>query len=178
MPATASLPWLHQSDVPSGATVLSDPDQSLIDPAASEVASDTGELRHNWKLGIFTIDTPRTQAATGWIGGRSLELADVVFDISTPNASVAVQSLDGRVIADAKALLISLGARSVPSVGNQLPFRSELVTGTLRIRAQQGLKLYRRALPGEEREVHTDYRDGRYVVTLDRSLSTYWLVLK
>lgn len=178
MPATGSLPWLHPSDVPSGARILKDPDQPLIDPVAGEIKSDNGELRRNWELGIFTIDTSRTQAATGWIGGRSLELADVIFDISTPNASVAVQSLDGLAIPSAKTLLISLGARSVPADGNQLPFRSEPVVGTLRIRAQQGLKLYRRTLPGEEREVHTDYRDGRYVVTLDHALSTYWLVLK
>lgn len=178
MPATASLPWLHPSDVPSDATILGDPDQPLIDPAAGEAKSDNGELRRNWELGIFTIDTSRTQVATGWIGGRSIELADVNFDISTPNASVAVQSLDGRAIPSAKTLLISLGARSVPAEGNQLPFRSEPVTGTLRIRAPQGLKLYRRTLPGEEREVRTDYRDGRYVVTLDQNLSTYWLVLK
>ncbi len=177
MPAAASLPWLHSSGVPSGARILNDPDQPLIDPAAGEIGSDNGELRRNWELGIFTIDTPRTQAATGWIGGRSLELADVGLDISTPNASVVVQSLDGRAIPDARALLISLGARAVPTA-NQLPFRSEPVVGTLRIRAPQGLKLYRRALPGEEREVQTEYRDGRYVVTLDRGLSTYWLVLK
>lgn len=178
MPTTASLPWLHPSNLPSDAKILNDPDQVLIDPAAGEVRSDNGELRRSWELGIFTIDTPRTQAATGWIGGRSLELADVTFDISTPNASVAVQSLDGSAIPDASRLLISLGARSVPAAGNQMPFRSEPVIGTLQIRAPRGLKLYRRALPGEEREVHTDYRDGRYVVTLDRSLSTYWLVLK
>ena len=178
MPAAGSLPWLHQTDVPSGARVLTDPDQSLIDPEASEVTSDTGELQRNWRLGTFTINTARTQAATGWIGGRSIALADVVLDISTPNASVAVQSLDGRAIADARSLLISLGARSVPAANNQVPFRSEPVTGTLKIRAPAGLKLFRRALPGEEREVHAEYRDGRYVVTLDRGLSTYWLVLK
>jgi len=178
MPTTASLPWLNQTGVPSGAHALTDPDQSLIDPEANEVISDTGELRRNWKLGTFTINTARTQAATGWIGGRSITLTDVAFDISTPNASVAVQSLDGRAIPDARSLLISLGARSIPAANNQVPFRSEPVTGTLRIRAQAGLKLFRRALPGEEREVHADYRDGRYVVTLDHGLSTYWLVLK
>lgn len=178
MPRTASLPWLTPSIIPSDAILLKDPDQPLIDPAASEIRSDNGELRRNWELGIFTIDTPRTQSATGWIGGRSLQLADVALDITTPHASVAVQSLDENAIPDAKSLLISLGARSVPSAGNQLPFRSEPVAGTLRIRARQGLKLYRRALPGEEREVRTDYHDGRYVVMLDRGLSTYWLVLK
>ena len=121
----------------------------LIDPEASEVTSDTGELRRNWKLGTFSIDTRRTQAVTGWIGGRSIELADVTFDIATPNASVAVQSLDERAISDAKSLLISLGARAVPTAGTRVPFSSEPVTGTLQIRAQAGLKLFRRALPGD-----------------------------
>ena len=178
MPATASLPWLHPSEVPPGATIIGDPDKPLIDPVASEIKSDTGELQRNWELGIFTINTARTQAATGWIGGRSIALADVTFDISTPNASVAVQSLDGREIAGAKSLMISLGARSVPAAKNSVPFSSEPVTGTLQIRAQPGLKLYRRTRPAEEREVRTDYRDGRYVVTLDSGLSTYWLVMK
>ena len=178
MPATASLPWLNSSDIPSDATIIKDPEQPLIDPAASEIKSDSDELRRNWELGIFTINTARTQAATGWIGGRSIALTDVTFDISTRNASVAVQSLDGQAITGAKSLLISLGARSVLGPNNRLPFSSEPVTGTLQIRARPGMRLFRRVLPGEEREVHTDYRDDRYTVTLDSGLATYWLVLK
>jgi Cellulase (glycosyl hydrolase family 5) len=179
MPATRELPWLTASRTPEGAIVLADPGEPLLDPGASEVTSDTGELRRNWEKGTFTIDTPRTQAAMGWIGGQSIRLADIELEINTRNATVAVQSLDDKPLREASALLISLGARSVPSEGSQLPFRSEPVMGALAIRAKEGLKLYKKTGAGrEEREVPTSYQGGHYRITLDRSLATYWLVLK
>jgi hypothetical protein len=115
----------------------------------------------------------------GWIGGQSIRLADLLLELTTRNATVAVQSLDDKPIREAGALLISLGARSVPSTGGQMPFRSEPVTGALTIRAKKGLKLYKRTGAGrEEREIRTSYEGGEYHITLDRSLATYWLVLK
>jgi hypothetical protein len=56
-----------------------------------EAVSDTGELRRNWEQGTNVIDTPRTQAAMGWIGGKTIGLE---VDVTTRNATVAVQSLD------------------------------------------------------------------------------------
>jgi hypothetical protein len=179
MPATRELPWLSASERPADATILTDPGKPLLDPDASEVVSDTGELRRNWEKGIFTIDTPRTQAAMGWIGGQSIRLADLGLEITTRNATVAVQSLDDKPIREAAALLISLGARSVPSAGDQLPFRSEPVTGALTIRAKKGLKLYKRiGAGGEEREIPASYEGEEYHITLERNLATYWLLLK
>jgi hypothetical protein len=179
MPATPELPWLRPTEIPDGAVVLTDPRHSLLDPDASGAVSDTGELSRNWEKGTFTIDTPRTQAAMGWIGGQTISLADIEFAINTRNATVAVQSLDGKPVNEAGTLLISLGARSVPSAGNQLPFRSEPVTGVLSIRAKEGLRLHRRTGAGwEERSASMSYEHGRYRITLDRGLGTYWLVLK
>jgi len=179
MPATSELPWLAASKPPPDATIVTDPGQRLLDPEASEAVSDTGELRRNWETGIFTIDTPRTQAAMGWIGGQSLRLADVGLEINTRNATVAVQSLDDKPIREASALLISLGARSVPSSGSQLPFRSEPVIGALTIRAKNGLRLFRRLGAGsDEREIPVSYEGGEYHIELDRGIATYWLTLK
>ena len=101
--------------------------------------SDRGELRRNWKDGIYTINTPRTQAAIGWIGGKQISLANVDIAATTRNATVAVQSLDGKNIDESRAILISLGARSVPRSENQLPFYSEPVIGRVAIRANEGL---------------------------------------
>ncbi|MFZ2542065.1 MAG: hypothetical protein WAW75_09895, partial [Gallionella sp.] len=76
------------------------------------------------------------------------------------------------------SLLISLGARSVPSTGNTLPFRSEPVPGQLTIRAPKGLKLYKRTFYQQEKEIPVNYSDGKYVVNLNTTPGTSWLFLK
>src|SRR5262249_5587669 len=77
MPHTRELPWLEQSPIPVGAKVITDPEYALIDSNAKGSVSDTGELRRNWEQGIFTIDTPRSEAAIGRIGGKSINLTHV-----------------------------------------------------------------------------------------------------
>jgi hypothetical protein len=179
LPEVPELPWLRRSDIPPDAIVLTDPDAPVIAADARGSVSDTGEIARDWGEGIYTIDTPRTQAATGWLGGKEIALRDVAVAATTRNASVAVQSLDGRPIAEARRILISLGARALPSHRDKLPFRSEPVTGRLSVRAPAGLKLYaqgpaadtRRALP-------VTYEDGRYRIALDASVGSYWLVLR
>lgn len=115
----------------------------------------------------------------GWIGGKKISLADVDIEATTRNATVAVQSLDDNPISKSRAILISLGARSVPRSTNQLPFHSEPVEGRLTIRAPKGLKLYAEKRSAEVgREIPAPYKDGRYLIDLDRGLGTNWLVLK
>jgi Cellulase (glycosyl hydrolase family 5) len=178
-PEITELPWLEKSQIPTGSKLITDPQSSLISLIANEAVSDTGELRRNWEDGIYTINTPRTQAAMGWIGGKQINLANVDITATTRNATVAVQSLDGKNIDESRVILISLGARSVPRSENQLPFYSEPVIGRVMIRANEGLKLYRRNEPAkEEREIPAPYENGRYHISLDRDLGTYWLVLK
>ena len=179
LPHTAELPWLEKSAIPAGAKIIADPKQSLVSTDADEAVSDTGELRRNWEQGSYTINTPRTQAAMGWIGGKKISLADVDIAAITRNATVAVQSLDPNPISKSGAVLISLGARSIPKSANQLPFHSEPVAGQLTIRAPRGLKLYKKNKSAQEgKEIPAIYKDGRYLINLDRSLGTYWLVLQ
>ncbi len=178
LPQTRELLWLEKSPIPAGAEVITDPKQSLISSDAAEAVSDTGELRRNWEQGTYTINTPRTQAAMGWIGGKKISLADVDIAATTRNATVAVQSLDENLISKSGAILISLGARSVPKSADQLPFYSEPVEGQLIIRAPKGLKLYKKAMPtGEMHQMAASYRDGRYLIALDNLLGTYWLFM-
>lgn len=178
LPQTPELPWLEPSQIPPGAQVITDPQAHLIDGEASEVVSDTGELRRNWAQGIYTIDTRRTQAAMGFIGGKRIDLADVDIEVTTRNGTVAVQSLDNNPINTSRALMISLGARAVPRAGNRVPFHSEPVTGRLTIRAAKGLKLYKRDSTMQEREIPSIYTDGRYRIELASDLGTYWLFMK
>lgn len=178
MPQVPELPWLGKSPVPAGATIISDPQQSLLPAGAAEALSDSHELRRNWDQGTFTIDTPRTQAAMGWIGGRSISLPDVDIAVSTRNAVVAVQSLDGNPIGQSRSILISIGARSVIAPGNSLPYFSEPVEGRLLINARAGLGLrVWNAKSGKMRKLIAPYQNGRYAVALEHSLGSSWLML-
>jgi hypothetical protein len=178
MPRSAQLPWLEQSVIPPEAKIFTDPRQSQINAAASEAVSDSGELRRDWDQGIFTIDTPRTQAAMGWVGGKKFALANVEIAVTTRNAAVAVQSLDGSPIGQSRSIMISIGARSVPRSAGTLPFYSEPVEGRLLIAAPQGLILSAwDAREGKTRQVPAPYLGGHYAVMLDKSMRSYWLML-
>ncbi len=176
MPQTTALPWLKKSIIPAKAIISSDPNRSLIQVYKTEVMSDTGEIRRNWADGIMTIDTPKTQAAVGWVSGKKLKLSDTTFDIGTSAASIVVQSLDNAPISRSTNIIISMAARSHPDIkaGNQ--FISELVQGEIRVKAAAGLQLHRHA--GKKRiKIPVAYENGYYVIRLEPSLKTYWLSL-
>jgi hypothetical protein len=177
LPQTRELPWLEESQIPSGAHVINDLELPVIGKNDKTAVSDTGELQRNWDQGTYTINTAQTQAAMGWIGGKKISLDEVEIAVTTRNATVAVQSLDEKAISDSRAILISLGARSTPTSPNQMPFHSEPVTGWLSIRAIKGLRLYKRQAHVES-EIPIEYKDGRYKINLDQTLHTYWLQLK
>jgi hypothetical protein len=182
MPQTRELPWLEKSPVPTATKVITDPNESFIDADANETVSDTGELRRNWDQGIYTINTPRTQAAMGWIGGKHIGLADVEISCDCKNATVAVQSLDDRSIRESRSLMISLGARSIPGAGNQMPFHAEPVSGTLTIHAPVGLRLYRTknlaSAFSEDEAIPAPFGDDGYHVTLEKLTTGNWLFLR
>jgi hypothetical protein len=178
MPQVPELPWLVRSVVPPGATIISNPQQSQIPIGASEIVSDSGELRRNWDQGTYVVNTPRTQAAMGWIGGKPITLANVDMAVTTRNSVIAVQSLDGNPIGQSRNIMISLGARSIPKAENSLPYYSEPVEGRILISAPPGLKLHAwNARTGKMLGVSAAYREGRYVLVLDRSLGSSWLLL-
>ena len=118
------------------------PGSRLHPGGQSKVKSDTGELERDWSAGTQTIDTPQTQAASGWIGGKRLALHDVELRIDTPAAAVAVTSLDGKPIATSARILVSVVAQAVPSDrDNHPPFLSQPVTGAFTVRAAKPLEM-------------------------------------
>ncbi|MGB4811288.1 MAG: cellulase family glycosylhydrolase [Methylophilaceae bacterium] len=182
MPSTKALPWLQESQIPNNAKVFSDPNKSLLPADAQEVtyenkAGNTA-IKRNWDKGYSTIDTPRTQAAMGWIGGEQLKLNDVEISSTTRNATIVVQSLDDTPIKQSKKIYISLAARSVPRKDDKLPFLSEPVEGEIKIKAIEGHKLTKKGNDLDGKEVKVTYKDGYYVINLDKKLQTYWLVLE
>lgn len=178
MPSIAELPWLKSAPLPPGAILMPNLNQSMLESDAQEAISDTGEIRRNWTKGIYTINTPRTQAAMGWVGLESIALSAVNLDIKTRNASVAVQSLSEAPIHQARSLLISFGARALPAAGNSLPFRSEPVVGQVTIRAPKGLRLFKKLAHQQITEIPVHYSAGKYFINLDAVRGTAWLFLK
>jgi len=176
MPAVKELPWLQKSNIPASAKVVKNPNISLLGVDSTEASSDTGELKRNWDKGNMTINTPNTQAVMGWIGGDKFTLADIEVSAITRNATIAVQSMDNRPINQSKNLAITLVARSLPKTEYELPFRSEPVEGQLQIKAPKGLKLFKH-LSDEKKEIPVTYKNGQYLIILDKNLGTYWLSL-
>ncbi len=193
LPRTRQLPWIEPNPIPAGAKVIMDPGKSLLAHGAVDAVSDTGELRRNWAQGIFTIDTPRSQAAMGSLAGRDIKLTDAEIVLTGDNATVAVQSLDRAPIGESRRILITLNVGALPGPGNTLPFHSEPIAGSLMLRAPAGLKLYAARAPGEatfardaseadgidrEREIPLSYGNGVYSIDLGRSSGAHWLLLR
>jgi hypothetical protein len=158
--------------------VLTDPNPSLLPSGAQEVTSDTGQLTRNWAKGTYTINTPRTQAAMGWIGGEGIALPAARFKLDTRHASVAVQSLDDAVLGESRHVLLSIGTRSMPAPGNKTPFRVEALAGELQVKAPPGLKLYRNGPFNQWLEHPVRYANGHYLIRLDGKLPVQWLALR
>ena len=122
--------------------------------------------------------TPRTVAAMGRIGGRTLVLGPVEVAITTPDAVVAVQSLDQQPVGRSRRVMISVGARSLAGPGDAQPFRTEPVEGSVLIDAPPGLRLRAwGAGSASLRPLAAVYRDGRYRLALEKGLHSSWLLL-
>ncbi|KPK36796.1 MAG: hypothetical protein AMJ65_15810, partial [Phycisphaerae bacterium SG8_4] len=178
LPETKELDWDQQTKVRAETTVITDTDRDFIPAGHNFVRSDTGELTRNWLRGYQIIDTDKTQAAHGWIGGESLGLKQTSFEIATPKAAVAVSSLDGEAIGRSRKVLISAVARAVPSEGDRMPMLSEPVEGRIRIAGPPGLRLI--PMAGDASglgALDVEYTDGKYLVELPAQSGTHWFML-
>ncbi|WP_460139564.1 cellulase family glycosylhydrolase [Pseudomonas sp. S2_E01] len=178
MPQTPALPWLTTGSTANNAKVFADPNQSLLDANASESTSDTGELKRNWKRGVYTINTPRTQAASGWIGGESINLDNIQVNAKTANASVVVQSLNDTPLGQSADLMISLGARAIANEEERPPYFVEPLAGTLTIEAPPGLTLFTQGVLAQLKKLPATYADGRYTLKLEGLQTANWLFLR
>jgi hypothetical protein len=71
--------------------------------------SDTGQLTSDVRKGIFTLNTPRTQAAVGFLkeAGR-IDLQDIAVDGANTFATVVVSAIDDRPIARSARMLVTV----------------------------------------------------------------------
>jgi hypothetical protein len=167
MPATPALPWLKSA----AATKAVSPAQAS-GAANDDLTSDTAELKRDWKRATFTVDTARTQLASGAIGGRELKLGDVNIRLQTPRASVAVQSLDDKPIRESGHVLVSIATDASPAGEKDLPYSSEPVRGDIEI-AAAGFTADSRQ-PG----VQVREQQGRTLIVLNGKEVVHWLSLQ
>ena len=87
----------------------------LTDPGKT-ITSETGELKWDGQLGYFTVNSPYWQGATGYLGGKTIELKDISISnvVTTDNlnfASVQLISLDSLPISQSKRMILLTSAR-------------------------------------------------------------------
>ena len=185
LPDAPELDWDSETKPEPGVIVITDPNRDFIPKGQSYVESDTGEIRRYWQKGIQTIDTPKTQAAQGWIGGEKIKLRYVTFEIETKKAAVAVTALDDRSINRSERILITTDARvvAVPSVRSQqgrTPWRSEPVTGRLTVVAPKAWKCVALKPDGTEGAPVSmkQKRLGDHDIRLTKDTGTHWYLLR
>ncbi|MFQ6097994.1 MAG: hypothetical protein ACE5O2_09740, partial [Armatimonadota bacterium] len=78
-----------------------------------KLVSDTGELTRDWRTGVFTVDTPRTAGAAGFLAeAGSIELKQVRIECRTDFAVIVLTSLDGRDLRESEHILVTAVGRA------------------------------------------------------------------
>ena len=88
---------------------------SLTNPG-NVITSETDELKWDGNQGFFTVDNPFWQGATGYIGGKTIDLDNITIEnvTTTENlnfASVQLISLDSLPVLKSKRMLLLTSAR-------------------------------------------------------------------
>jgi len=167
-------------------------------PSAPPLRSDTGEL--NWQVdekrgGLVTIDTPRTKAVIGRLGGRKVELEGLTVtmpETDTNFAAVTLTAMDGKPLAESGRILITAVGRventgmgwnqdhtSVSDRWGTAPTIAEGVTADLllgsRLAEATFAPLDGRGQPRDPRTLQSD--DGTLAFRLEPRYRTLWYVL-
>jgi hypothetical protein len=132
-------------------TVKPEYDPFLSDYVRSGTArSVTGELFTDWSNGIFTVDTPRTQAIVGFLQKTPKGVSNLWVDLSNEFVTVMATSIDGAPISQSKRVLltavgntINSGMEIAPSgtsfkQGGHAPILIEPMVGKVKLSKLQG----------------------------------------
>jgi hypothetical protein len=78
-----------------------------IDRQKQVITSSTGEIVWNYGTGVLTVNSPKSQAATGFLGkAGAIKLGDVTIQLRNEYGTVHVISLDDQPLATSKKILI------------------------------------------------------------------------
>lgn len=89
---------------------------AYINAAAQTVSSITGELSLDYGNGICTLNAPRAQGVTGFLGASgSFRLADVLIESGNDYATVLVVAMDDRPLGESGKVLVQVGTVERPT---------------------------------------------------------------
>jgi hypothetical protein len=163
----------------------------FLDMQKKEIRSTTGELYWNYGRGYATADTPRTQAAVGFLAEVPVRLADCEIRTSNRCVSVLVTSWDGKPLKESRHILItavgrsrntdmaySRGGQRLIAIGKP-PVLLEGVRGTVTLKRSGPCTITALSPYGyKTAEVQTTTEDGKLVVPLDgRNRAAYYDVV-
>lgn len=159
-----------------------------LDMQKKEIRSVTGELYWNYGRGYLTANTPRMQAAQGFLAEVPVKLADCQINSSNRCASILVASWDGRPLRESRHILItavgrvrntdmaySRGGQRLIAIGKP-PVLLEGVRGTVRL-ARSGPCIVTALSPYgyKTADVRATVEGGATVVPLDgRNKAAYY----
>lgn len=149
--------------------------------------SDTGQLSLDHGRGVFTLNTPRTKGAVGFLAEAGpIDLASIRVECATPFAAVVATSLDGKPLGTSRRVLVTAVARaentgqafyrnkrSVPQRG-RLPVIAEPVRCKLSIEVPGAAVVYPLDETGKRRERLTASSGrGALLISLDEAKSPW-----
>ena len=182
LPKTKILPWLTPSNIPKNARVIHDLNKSLLPANQNYIESDTGEIKRNWKTGIMTVNTPKSQLAMGRIGEKNIKLGDVVIKSKTPEAAIIFTSLDNKPIKSSEKILLSAVAKVAKvKVKWMSSYISEPVNASLTLSSiYNDLHLIPLRSDGREGESRPIIKvtGGKYTFSLSEKDKTHWYLIK
>jgi len=104
--------WL-MADFISAAQKLGLPGYGKMAAEGKRFDSDTGELSLDYGRGIFTIRTPNTQAAVGFLAEAGpVDLGAVKVTSRTEFSAISVSSVDGKRLGESRRLLVTAVGRA------------------------------------------------------------------
>lgn len=144
-------------------------DNSLLLLAAEgiktgKLTSVTEELEVNIKQGVFKLNTPNSQAVSGYAAGSVVSLNDMDVKLTTPFAVVILNSLTKDPILDSERMLVSTTARarntdellsidgSSVRYGGRAPVIVEPVEGEIMLKTKALIEVYSLTSTGQRKE--------------------------
>ena len=106
------------------------------------VISDNGELTRDWKKGLITVNTSRSQGFTGFVANEWITLNDVAIRSKTSFTTIIVSSLDNAPLSKSSRMLLTAVSRAENDTdkieyGNTVEETSGMVRGE-RMRLTRG----------------------------------------
>lgn len=194
--APIALPLMHKYEV-----TLTGNEVKLsqrVDQPAGAWISDTKELTWQNRDSIqsyFTVNTLNAKVATGYIGGKKLQLGGVAIEVDSTEfqwASIAIASIDGKSISSSSKVLIVAAGRvensnmgwndertTVGAEWGDSPSRAEGIPAKVRFQNMAPFKAFVLTPNGNRAmEVKTYKRGNMRSVVLGSQHQTLWYLLE